>query len=111
MPSAGAAEVALDVCGGHGILALLLLIFKKAELHREAAKVLIEYIQSIERAVEFAERVDVEEVWVMLGKAQRGQELVTDAIGSFIKANDATEYVAVIGAADGAADDVAAADV
>ena len=31
MPSAGAAEVALDVCGGHGILALLLLIFKKAE--------------------------------------------------------------------------------
>merc|ERR1719248_35161 len=38
----------------------------------------------------------------MLGKAQLGQQLVTDAIDSFIKANDATEYVAVISAADGA---------
>ena len=44
-----------------------LVIFKKAELHREAAKVLIDYISSIERATEFAERIDEEEVWVMLG--------------------------------------------
>merc|ERR1719274_96203 len=36
----------------------------------------------------------------MLGKAQLQQQLVTDAISSFIKANDASEYVAVIGAAD-----------
>ena len=35
-----------------------LVIFKKAELHREAAKVLIDYISSIERATEFAERID-----------------------------------------------------
>merc|ERR1719247_2111518 len=70
-----------------------LVIFKKAELHREAAKVLIDYIASIER-------VDQEEVWVMLGKAQLTQGLVSDAIASFIKANDASEYVAVIGAAD-----------
>merc|ERR1719217_824837 len=77
-----------------------LVIFKKAELHREAAKVLIDYISSIERATEFAERVDEEEVWVMLGKAQLQQQLVPDAIASFIKANDASEYVAVIAAAD-----------
>merc|ERR1719217_1691667 len=77
-----------------------LVIFKKAELHREAAKVLIEYIADIERATEFASRVDQEEVWVMLGKAQLNQSLVADAIGSFIKANDATEYLSVIAAAD-----------
>ena len=77
-----------------------LVIFKKAELHREAAKVLIDYIASIERATEFAERVDQEEVWVMLGKAQLQQQAVADAISSFIKANDASEYVAVISAAD-----------
>ena len=41
-----------------------------AELHREAAKVLIEYIADIERATEFSERVDEPEVWTMLGKAQ-----------------------------------------
>ena len=32
-----------------------LVIFKKAELHREAAKALIDYISSIERATELAE--------------------------------------------------------
>merc|ERR550514_1185300 len=36
----------------------------------------------------------------MLGKAQLQQQLVTEAIASFIKANDASEYVAVIAAAD-----------
>merc|ERR1719506_2577316 len=77
-----------------------LVIFKKAELHREAAKVLIDYIASIERATEFAERVDTEEVWVMLGKAQLQQTMVKEAIESFIKANDASEYTSVISAAD-----------
>ena len=74
----------------------------KAELHREAAKVLIDYIASIERATEFAERVNVDDVWVMLGKAQLRAMMVTDSIDSFIKANDASEYVAVITAADAA---------
>ena len=77
-----------------------LVIFKKAELHREAAKVLIDYIASIERATEFAERIDTEEVWSMLAKAQLAQQMVTEAIASFIKANDATEYTAVIAATD-----------
>merc|ERR1719163_1120180 len=36
----------------------------------------------------------------MLGKAQLQQQAVADAISSFIKANDASEYVAVISAAD-----------
>merc|ERR1719426_546461 len=36
----------------------------------------------------------------MLGKAQLNQTMVPEAIASFIKANDASEYVAVIGAAD-----------
>jgi len=84
-----------------------LVIFKKAELHNEAAKVLIDYIQSTERAQEFAERVDTEEVWVMLGNAQLQHKLVKDAIASFIKANHEKEFVAVIAAAE-AADEPAA---
>jgi len=77
-----------------------LVIFKKAELHKEAAKVLIDYIQSIERATELAERVNQEEVWIMLGKAQLAQSLVTDAIDSFIKADFEKEFVSVIAAAE-----------
>ena len=78
-----------------------LVIFKKAELHREAAKVLIDYIASIERATEFAERIDEEEVWV---DARQGAAASSRSsrrrCTSFIKANDATEYVAVIAAAE-----------
>jgi hypothetical protein len=36
----------------------------------------------------------------MLGKAQLGQQMVPEAITSFIKANDASEYVSVISATD-----------
>jgi len=77
-----------------------LVIFKKAELQKEAAKVLIDYIKNIERATEFAERVDDEEVWTMLGKSQLGMMMVKECIVSFIKANDATEYTNVINATD-----------
>jgi len=77
-----------------------LVIFKKAEQFKEAAKVLIDYIKSIERATEFAEKVDLEEVWVMLGKAQLGMMMVKESIVSFIKATDATEYTSVINATD-----------
>jgi len=79
-----------------------LVIFKKAELFKEAAKVLIDYIANIERATEFAERIDQEDVWVMLGKAQLTQMMVKEAIASFIKANDASAYSEVIQASDSA---------
>jgi len=79
-----------------------LVIFKKAELQKEAAKVLIDYIKSIERATEFAERVDDAEVWTMLGKSQLGMMMVKECIESFVKANDATMYVEVINATESA---------
>lgn len=89
-----------NIAVGSGLYEEALVIFKKAELPREAAKVLIDYIKSIERATEFAERVDQEEVWVMLGKAQLAEMMVKECIVSFIKANDATEYQNVIIASD-----------
>jgi len=79
-----------------------LVIFKKYDYKREAAKVLIEYIASIERALEFADKVDDPEVWSMLGKAQLSNAMVKEAIASFIKADDASDYTAVIEATDGA---------
>mmetsp|Transcript_18442 Transcript_18442/g.51982 ORF Transcript_18442/g.51982 Transcript_18442/m.51982 type:complete len:1203 (-) Transcript_18442:1971-5579(-) len=77
-----------------------LVIFKKAELHREAAKVLIDYIADIERATEFAEKVDEPEVWSMLGKAQMNPTGIVASIAAFIKAADTTEYVSVIATAE-----------
>ena len=61
-----------------------------------------ESIEDIERAMEYAERVDTPEVWCQLGKAQLlqgGKEGVKAAIISLIKAKDITTVDDVVEAA------------
>ncbi|CAG5183454.1 uncharacterized protein ALTATR162_LOCUS10589 [Alternaria atra] len=71
-------------------------IFKKHESHVEAANVLIEHIVSIDRAYEYADRVDTPEVWSRVAKAQLDGLRVTDSIESYIRAGDASNYLEVI---------------
>lgn len=54
------------------------------------------------RAKEFAERVNAKAVWSKLAKAQLEAQLVTEAIHSYIKAKDPTDYHLVINAAEAA---------
>ncbi|CAL5424607.1 unnamed protein product [Camellia sinensis] len=75
-------------------------IFKKFNLNVQAVNVLLDNIQSIDRAVEFAFRVEEEAVWTQVGKAQLKEGLVSDAIESFIRADDATQFLDVIRAAE-----------
>ncbi|GMP89740.1 hypothetical protein CsSME_00041171 [Camellia sinensis var. sinensis] len=75
-------------------------IFKKFNLNVQAVNVLLDNIQSIDRAVEFAFRVEDEAVWTQVGKAQLKEGLVSDAIESFIRADDATQFLDVIRAAE-----------
>ncbi|CAN6483932.1 unnamed protein product [Victoria cruziana] len=75
-------------------------IFKKFNLNVQAVVVLLDNIQSIDRAVEFAFRVDEDAVWSQVAKAQLREGLVSDAIESFIRAEDATEFLDVINAAE-----------
>ncbi|GLT43224.1 hypothetical protein SLA2020_171910 [Shorea laevis] len=75
-------------------------IFKKFNLNVQAVNVLLDNIRSIDRAVEFAFRVEEEAVWSQVGRAQLREGLVSDAIESFIRADDATEFLAVIKAAE-----------
>ncbi|GMN41274.1 hypothetical protein TIFTF001_010502 [Ficus carica] len=77
-------------------------IFKKFNLNVQAVNVLLDNIRSIERAVEFAFRVEEDAVWSQVAKAQLREGLVSDAIESFIRADDATEFLDVIRAAEGA---------
>ncbi|MQM02720.1 hypothetical protein Taro_035489, partial [Colocasia esculenta] len=77
-------------------------IFKKFDLNVQAVNVLLDNIQSIERAVEFAFRVEEDAVWSQVGKAQLREGLVSDAIESFIRADDATHFLDVIRAAEDA---------
>ncbi|KAJ0102219.1 hypothetical protein Patl1_06637 [Pistacia atlantica] len=77
-------------------------IFKKFNLNVQAVNVLLDNIRSIERAVEFAFRVEEDAVWSQVAKAQLREGLVSDAIESFIRADDSTQFLDVIRAAEDA---------
>ncbi|RRT69743.1 hypothetical protein B296_00008399 [Ensete ventricosum] len=78
-------------------------IFKKFNLNLQAVNVLLDNIQSIERDVEFAFRVEEDSVWSQVGKVQLQEGLVSEAIESFIRADDAaTQFLDVIRAAEDA---------
>ena len=59
-------------------------------------QVLIENIDNLDRAYEFAEKCNEPAVWSQLAKAQLDKGLVKDAIASYIKADDPSQYMAVV---------------
>lgn len=59
-------------------------------------QVLIDQIQNLDRAYEFAERCNEPAVWSQLAKAQLQQGMVKEAIDSFIKADDPSAYMDVV---------------
>lgn len=71
-------------------------IYKKQDNHTAATDVLVENIVSIDRAQEYAERVELPEVWSKVAKAQLDGLRVGDAIGSYIRADDPSNYGEVI---------------
>ncbi|XP_008667181.1 clathrin heavy chain 1 isoform X1 [Zea mays] len=75
-------------------------IFKKFNLNVQAVDVLLDNIRSIERAEEFAFRVEEDAVWSQVAKAQLREGLVSEAIESFIRADDAAHFLDVIRAAE-----------
>ena len=64
-----------------------------------AVQVLIENVNNLDRAYEFAERCNEASVWTQLGKAQLSKDMVKESIDSFIKANDPTDYMDVVNTA------------
>ena len=74
-------------------------IYKKFDLHVPAMKVLLENLESIERAHEYATKVEEKECWSELAKAQLAAGSIKDAIDSYIRADDETKRDDVIAAA------------
>ncbi|XP_022186279.1 clathrin heavy chain [Nilaparvata lugens] len=71
-------------------------IFKKFDVNTSAIQVLIDNVQNLDRAYEFAERCNEPAVWSQLAKAQLTKGLVKEAIDSFIKADDPSAYIDVV---------------
>jgi clathrin heavy chain len=72
------------------------LIHKKDKNHTAATNVLVDHVVSIDRAQEYADQVDLPEVWSKVAKAQLDGLRVTDSIESYIKAQDPSNYSEVI---------------
>lgn len=71
-------------------------IYKKENNHVEATNVLVDHVVSIDRAQDYADQVDLPEVWSKVAKAQLDGLRVTDSIQSYIRADDPSNYNEVI---------------
>jgi len=62
--------------------------------------VLIEHVNNLDRAYEFAERCNEPTVWSQLARAQLNAGMVKEAIDSYIKADDPSCYMEVVEASN-----------
>ncbi|KII65668.1 Clathrin heavy chain 1 [Thelohanellus kitauei] len=76
-------------------------IHKKLDSHPAAIQILTDYIKNIDRAYEYAERCNIPAVWSILAKAQLSNNLIKEAIDSFLKSEDHTCFREVISSASG----------
>ncbi|KAL3417291.1 hypothetical protein PVAG01_11291 [Phlyctema vagabunda] len=90
--STDVAQICIDV----GLFEEAFEIYKKTNDHANATNVLVEHVVSIDRAQEYAERVELPEVWSRVAKAQLDGLRVTDGIASYIRAEDPSNYSEVI---------------
>ncbi|RDL36686.1 Clathrin heavy chain [Venustampulla echinocandica] len=85
-----------NICIEVGLFEEAFEVYKKINDHKNAANVLVEHVVSIDRAQEYAERVELPEVWSRVAKAQLDGLRVTDSIASYIRAEDPSNYNEVI---------------
>ncbi|KLO17941.1 clathrin heavy chain [Schizopora paradoxa] len=86
------AKIAID----HGLYEEAFSIFKKYDQHALAMNVLVEHIVSIDRGLDYAQKINKPEVWSRLAKAQLDGMRIKDSIDSYIKAEDPSNYAEVI---------------
>ncbi|KAK9470001.1 uncharacterized protein V1510DRAFT_309136 [Dipodascopsis tothii] len=90
--AADIAQIAVD----NGLYEEAFEIHKKQNAHAAALNVLVEHVMSLDRAEAYAEKVDLPEVWSALGKAQLNGLRINEAIESYIRADDCSNYAEVI---------------
>jgi len=94
--SAFNADEIANMCVSVGLFEEAFEIYKKVDNHGAATDVLVDHIVSIDRAQEYAERVERSEVWSKVAKAQLDGLRVSDSINSYIRAQDPSNCHEVI---------------
>ncbi|KAH6916189.1 clathrin heavy chain 1 [Coprinopsis sp. MPI-PUGE-AT-0042] len=90
-----AAEIA-RIATEHGLYEEALTIYKKHNQHVMAINVLVEHIVSLDRGYDFANKTNEPAVWSRLAKAQLDGLRIKDAVDSYIKAQDPSNFEEVI---------------
>ncbi|KAJ1851599.1 Clathrin heavy chain, partial [Coemansia sp. RSA 2703] len=85
-----------EICINSGLYEEAFNVYKRFEVNTDAIGVLIDHVGSLDRAYEYAERCDQPDVWSRLGKAQLEGLRIKEAIDSYIRADDPSNYVEVI---------------
>lgn len=75
-------------------------IYDKNEKQNKALKVLVEDIMSLDRAETYVDKINTPELWSQLGAAQLNGLRIPEAIGSYIKAQDPSDYENLIDIAE-----------
>jgi clathrin heavy chain len=88
-----------DIAVNDGLFEEAFALYKKEKENELAIAVLLDNLQSIPRATEFAQRCDDAAVWTLLAKGQLSAVMVSEAVDSFCKANDPSTFAEVISVA------------
>lgn len=89
-----------SIAAKNGLFEESFVAYSKVNMNIQAVDILLDHIKSLDRAKEFAAKVEEPEVYSRVGKAQLDNDLVEEAIESFMKANDPQYYHEVIAAAN-----------
>lgn len=84
------------LCIEHGLNEEAFEIYNKREVYSKALKVLVEDIMSLDRAADYVEKINTPELWSQLGSAQLDGLRIPEAIDSYIKAEDPSNFENVI---------------
>lgn len=89
-------EEIANMCISIGLFEEAFEIYKKEDNHAAATQVLVDHVVSIDRAQEYAERVELPDVWSKVAKAQLDGLRISDALESYIRADDPSNHREVI---------------
>lgn len=91
-----------NLCTDAGLHEEAFEIYDKNQLNSKALGVLVEDILSLDRGEAYAEKINTPELWSQLGAAQLNGLRIPEAIESYIRADDPSDYENVIDIADSA---------
>lgn len=94
------ADEIATLCNEHDLKEEAFEIYDKHQMYSKALAVLVVNIMSLDRAASYVEKIDTKELWSQLGAAQLDGLRIPDAINSYIKADDPSNYESVIDVAE-----------